>query len=518
LYWCSDTQDKHKRRGQDPGTAVPYECPSCGEDYFFRDRPHRLSPIRSFRAGFAKTTQLLATELFDLLGLEGQSGSPKLVSFSDSRQDAANAALDIERRHHEDLRRQLLVRTAREQLDGRPSQDTLDEEINRLKQESETALRENNFARRQELGSRLTTLESQRSEPSDPIIPLRDIMECVADAKSFQGRRGDREPLKPFLKTFVKLGVHPTDPAGIRKFKLGGDNDRRNAPWDFLFHIPDGCADNIDWYDSDRAQEQSHLDDARKRLVETAQRGVVEIVFHKSYFALEETGMGYPCVRRGQKTESEFDELNAFLRVLGDAYRFDDSPWGASPKGWQSAQDVSGRVKQLGQSLWPDSHEYDTRIETILRRLAAEGHTGGLISGSYLCIYLVEEDSPYWRCGQCRRSHLHRGVGLCAWCRQPLPNAPTGTAGELRQASFLAKRIERPGAAAFRLHCEELTGQTDRPADRQRKFRGILLPSANSDGDLPRPLYREAVQLLAKSRPCRSSRSGLLTGCDGVSK
>src|SRR5262249_11138634 len=94
------TRDQHERRPGDRGTAVPYACPACGTDYSPSAERFRLSPLRNFRAGFAKTTQLLATELFDSLRLHAPE--PKLVSFSDSRQDAAKAALDIERRHHED--------------------------------------------------------------------------------------------------------------------------------------------------------------------------------------------------------------------------------------------------------------------------------------------------------------------------------------------------------------------------------------------------------------------------------
>src|SRR4030095_3194767 len=44
----------------------------------------------------------------------------------------------------------------------------------------------------------------------------------------------------------------------------------------------------------------------------------------------------------------------------------------------------------------------------------------------------------------------------------------------------------RSAAAAFRLHCEELTGQTEDGADRQRKFRGILFRAFRPKGDADR--------------------------------
>ena len=101
-------KDKHGRNQDGKETHVPYACPACGTSYKDRKLPYRLSTIRNFRAGFAKTTQLLSTELFE--SQRGSSAkSPKLVSFSDSRQDAAQNALSIERFHHQDVRREVLV-------------------------------------------------------------------------------------------------------------------------------------------------------------------------------------------------------------------------------------------------------------------------------------------------------------------------------------------------------------------------------------------------------------------------
>ena len=76
--------DIHGRRSPSSGTAAPYCCPSCGIEYSLRKADMRLSPIRSFRTGFGKTSQLVATELFESLRLSGTA--PKAVVFSDSRQ------------------------------------------------------------------------------------------------------------------------------------------------------------------------------------------------------------------------------------------------------------------------------------------------------------------------------------------------------------------------------------------------------------------------------------------------
>lgn len=494
LFIRADANDNHRRARSDAGTAVPYSCPSCGEDYYFRQAPHRLSPIRNFRSGFAKTTQLLATELFDVLRTES-ANEPKLVSFSDSRQDAAHAALDIERRHHEDIRRQLVIATAREVLSGRRSAEAIESERATLLSQLESAQKHQDWGALEEIGRKLSELQVDESLPPDPIVPISELVETVA--ASFTGPRDSRSQLLPLIRRFVELGVHPTDPTGTKRFFYPGDDGRGFIEWHALFDLEqDG---HIDWQDAPRDQLQSRLDDHRDQMARDARRLITSVIFNKTYFALEETGLGYPCVARGQKEQEAFDQLNAFLRAFGDTYRFEESPWGGSPAGWQDPSDVKGRVRRLAQSLWTDESEYRNELERILRQLADEGHREGLISDSRVSVFIVAEDAPYWRCPRCQRTHLHRGVGRCTRCTDVLPLAANGTAAELRNSSFLAKRIERPTASTFRLHCEELTGQTDDPADRQRKFRGILLPMVSDNGQEESAPYRkkEVIDLLA---------------------
>src|SRR6187402_2114767 len=96
-------RDLHERLADGPGTAMPYTCPNCGTDHSSRKKGSRLSPVRGFRPGFTKSTQLLASELFDILSLGKAADITMLISFSDSRQDAAKSSLDIERRNHDEL-------------------------------------------------------------------------------------------------------------------------------------------------------------------------------------------------------------------------------------------------------------------------------------------------------------------------------------------------------------------------------------------------------------------------------
>src|SRR5205807_4061642 len=79
--------------------ALPSVCACCGSDY---TRRRRKSPVRGFRTGFSKMSQILTKELFYKLS-GPQVKKQKLVVFSDSREDAAQIANGVERNHYSDL-------------------------------------------------------------------------------------------------------------------------------------------------------------------------------------------------------------------------------------------------------------------------------------------------------------------------------------------------------------------------------------------------------------------------------
>ena len=484
LFFRSDrgSTDRHGRNSGSPGTAVPYECPACGTDYYYRPSQYRLSPIRNFRTGFGKTTQLLATELFGLLQVDRPTtipgrGQSKLVSFSDSRQDAAKAALDIESSYHQDLRREILVESIREALEGRESPEALTKgarELRERAQELRNSSRSADWEEADMLSRKATQLKRRAEQVGSDHVPLSTVMDVERDPPRFVGSRGTRDSLKPLVANFVGLGIHPTDPAGMKRIKGQGKQRYR---WEQLFEKVNG---SFDWADDD--MNQPSVDDARRQVVRRAQQLVCEVIFNKTYFALEETGLAYPCVPPAEVGEDKSGLLDSFIRVFGDSYRLLDSPWGDGgepPAPWESGRDARSRVKAFAHALWAD--DAVEGLDKVLELLEQAGHKKGILFTRALHIRPVQPQAPYWRCGTCGRSHLHRGVELCTRCFRALPEQPTGEALELRRSNYLAKRIERSGST-FRLRCEELTGQTDDPADRQRRFKDIILGDPRTTG------------------------------------
>lgn len=437
------------------GSASPRCCPACGTDYSARTRG-RLSPIRNFRMGFTKTSQILATEMFAVLTanrVPGSGSSAKTIVFSDSRQDAARTALNIERGHHQDIRRQILIEELvryRDSQAERPTRESLRKAIT-------AAL----AAEDDELAERLSA--ERRALPPDGAEPYRVPLARIMEPTNQDGPKGPN----PLLSRMVLLGMHPTDDTGVSTLP----ND---VNWVEMFRLE---GEVVQWAKDDPARPRLA---ARQEIMERQRPLVDEVLFSKSYFALEETGLGYCSV--SDREDSSVDRLDAYLRVFSDAYRNKGNKHVSErfTKPWVEAREVKSRRVGAFARRAADINgvSFEIEIDGVLQAFANLGHTNGLIEPTRLYVRLVSADHPYFRCESCERVHLHHGAGICTRCLQPLPNVSTGAVAALWDRHFLARKIVRgkfDGSASFRLRCEELTGQTSDPAGRLRGFRNIFI-------------------------------------------
>lgn len=453
-----------------PGSAGPNCCPACGADYAGRSAKFRQSPIRNFRTGFAKSSQLIATEVFELLHAGGDVA--KAVVFSDSRQDASRAALDIERRHHQDSRRQMLLEASRE-IAAQPLETV--EELNAKRME---ALERGDEAELARLTSRVVEV---RARGDNDRIPLASVVEITQPAGTAQ-----KIEASPLLSRMVGIGMHPIDEVGIAKIPamVPAAQLASQFEWQELFRETNG---RVDWISDG---DQLAIAEARLAVARDQRPLVDDVLFSKTYFALEETGLGYPtCFAR---QEDGADRMDAYLRVFADAYRVLGNKWverNDRRKDWPNPDTVgSRRVKDFAAAS--SGGDARAELDDVLLKFVALGHRNGFIEPDLLRIKLVGPDHPYFECTNCSRAHLHRGTGVCTRCQEILPLQPTGAVSELRGRNVLARRVERSsleGLSAFRLRCEELTGQTRSPAERLRRFRGIFVDGpGNYDASLDR--------------------------------
>ncbi len=453
-------------------SAQPFCCPRCGTDYSTRPPTMRRSPIRAFRTGFTKASQLVATEMFELLHAIGSQ--PKSIIFSDSRQDAANQSLEIERLHLRDLRREIFVTAAIKLLK--------EAEARQVPQDQQLKIATELMAQGVDGMNKLKNLMAEWAKSDTKVIDVSTGKVKIDRLLQFRDDEGGSDsPISYVASEYVRLGIHPFDELG-RKGVGGG-------PWYDAFVVNDGKVGySPDLTAVDRAKLGTWILEAQSELVE-------DVIFSNTFFAMEETGLGYPSVRHDGTKDT--DELDAWLRVFAGVYRVRENKY-FNPqdiKQWTDYSTVNRKkVNRFADDVFGQA-QAPARFNEIIQKMDNLGHNNCVVNVGKLYIRVSRPGDPFWRCRSCERVHLHRGVGHCTRCRQALPEEHSGSVETLWESNFLGKRIVRgrgDEVARFGLKCEELTGQTDDFGDRLRRFKDILVGTSDKQ---PTQLQRLASNI-----------------------
>jgi Lhr-like helicase len=445
-------------------TAQPFCCPKCGTDYSNRlARSRSRSPIRAFRTGVSKASQLVATELFELLHAVGAEA--KSIVFSDSRQDAANQALEIERLHLRDLRREMLVTVARDYL-VKAAANWLDQD---------KALAE--VARLRRLGDNEAVSKILLQLGGQAFDPQLSIENSKVQLERLFSYKNANEGVGPLIDEYVRLGIHPFDEVGRKLYE--------NRPWYQAFQKSGNVVGYASWLDE--TQQKKLGVNIEIELMEL----VDDVIFANTFFALEETGLAYPSISR--ETGENVDELDAWLRIFASATRVRENKFFdiARTTEWDSATKIPlrNRVRRFANALHGPSAVPE--LDRVLTEFQNYGHVNGIVRVGKVFLRVAKPGDPYWRCKSCERVHLHKGTARCTRCYEPLPTTHSGIVDDLWNTNFLGRRIVRgknDQVGRFRLRCEELTGQTDDFSDRLRKFKGIFVDNKGEIARLAREI------------------------------
>lgn len=444
-------------------TAQPFCCPNCGTDYSNRLPSSRSrSPIRAFRTGVSKASQLVATELFELLHAVGAEA--KSIVFSDSRQDAANQSLEIERLHLRDLRREILVTAARNYIE-RAIASKLDPKI-----AGAAAQKLLEIGDMEGYLKAIAEIATQANDKSVSVETRKVQISRLFDYKDASDGVG------ALISEYVNLGIHPFDEVGRKGYK-GRD-------WFEAFDKSGGLVRYASWLgDTEQKELGVKIEEELMHLVD-------DVIFANTFFALEETGLAYPSISRNGG--ADIDRLDAWLRVFASATRVQENKFydRSRTTDWDQPSKIrsSSRVWKFADAIVGDTTDH---LRDVLDALDKHGHPNGIIRVGKIFLRVSQAGDPFWRCGSCERVHLHRGVGLCTRCYKPLPQDRSGVVEQLWEENFLGRRIVRgheDGVARFRLRCEELTGQTDDFSDRLRKFKSIFVDDLGEVARLAREI------------------------------
>ena len=373
--------------------ALPARCPLCAVDY--AHRLYRKSPIRGFRTGFGRVTQILSKEMFYFL----PEDSKKLVAFSDSRQDAAELANGIERSHYTDLVREAMYDELWNATSAKPSQ---------------TLVAKANATITPDLGlDDLIAIRSAQAELSkfdahsaSRTIPLRLLFEGE-DAEKDTGL---------LIRRLKELGVNPAG-QGVFFQEFNYDGDWRR--WTTLFDFDESGGG---W---NPRLSPAGKDRGRVKLRDKVTNEICGVLFSRSYFGFEASGLGYAMleipdheVRRlanvcGMDEDQLTDVFNGTLRMLGDYYRYHQVDPEAYPVydwyDWNGESAGLRKLRNFVEKCADAGGSGKDELLAVVKEAVCDlgGHTYFKMDPRRLLVRIAQPKDPVWHCPGCRRPHLY---------------------------------------------------------------------------------------------------------------
>jgi DEAD/DEAH box helicase domain-containing protein len=504
-------------------SAMPHQCARCESDY--GEHLGNLSPVRSFRTGMNKYLQLLAKHLFREL----PETARELVAFSDSREAAAVLAHAVEKENWQDSLRTCIT--------SAPDHIGYDLEDCRLTLDDIACLR----SLTEGLGPDTPAAEGQRllcrriegidAHTQQRLLqaighlaaiyedrqPVNAFDQLRMNAARESGRRflhalAEFRPAIP-LHRLIGYGLttdnHNPEPLIVNNLRTSGLCPFSPLKTEQAATVRDdqGTEQSVHWTRGLRDTEHRPIAfdsaaaaDAFKNVLA---RQVGRALSARMTYDVETQGFGWlhyrpPFAAAAGVSRELFRECcDGVVRILMEIYRTEPPLFAGAPA--DAWLDGGGRV-QIGDG--PNLGTKKKRIRNYLRQVAIRHRIGdwqilrdavhdhfnavhnGQLDGFVvrlleLSYTPISEDDPFWRCTRCRRVHLHESCGVCTRCCGELVQA-LEPAVVLRDDHYYA--TEAMKGALPRLHCEELTGQTDSPAQRQRHFRDLFINDENIPG------------------------------------
>ncbi len=449
----------HKDRTGDHAMFIPSDeylvnypdcCPNCHVHYTIHDK-NSLTPIAVHGTGVQKVNQVMADAL--IRAIRQDHGHPKIVLFSDSRQAAAKLSAGIELDHYRDVLRQIVLNS----LEGE------DNNIKVLKKFRMNGLSDLNSDERQ-------AIRELRKMPyyNDIISNIHDLELLSNDEvqkldEQLQSQLPELKNIEDkVLAAIADKGINPAGPSPSLSVRC-------DTEWNHLF----------DWTTSpprrkDVGSQTRFFEDI---VFKCGVEQIVTIFAHKnrSFEALK-LGRVTANIEGVDAKTSEF--IDIAIRYLGEEWRISgvDAKYHRSgfPRAlWRFAKKVYGDTNAPGKRPNMD------RLAEILLNRAIIKADEKVLTGINIYFKKASFEDPVWICERCKAVHLHHSCGICYSCFENLPVSPS----QVRETAFLDDYYLHLATTAkpYRLHCEELTGQTSKSdsAKRQRLFQDIFLQSEN---------------------------------------
>ena len=467
--------------------AMPQLCPSCNINYSER-MGGKSSPIRAFATGLNQMSLLLAKHMLSIL----PSNSRKLVAFSDSRQAAAKLADGVETGQWESLLQYFILQEIRSRASG--SVDDIKKIIlEKVRQKDDASAdaiiaAELNNARKEDLKKFLNEAEVVVNKP------FRSTEEMKASVQHIDNSLPGYVRLDEFLyplnedtlkfsviwEQMLSVGINPAGPSVDVRY-----SQNSGFGWaeliNFLPEVPTAgdsltkgqktfLFNNMD----EKLRKMAWKTIAGRLLYNLEAKGFGHLAMSPGFVVLGPNGMLSPAFK---------SICESVMRILTEEYWTNPTLHGSAKEPWESHQpDNASRSiikKRVKSYLEACSKHHKTSYEVLRAKVhdafANEGHQWGVVHLDRLWVRKANGSNTPWICSNCSQIHWHVSGQVCSKCFSPLSVKPNGEkeAHVIESEHYYASLSKDP-TSAFRIHAEELTGQTENPAQRQRHFRDIF--------------------------------------------
>lgn len=427
---------------------LPQQCPCCdvkskgiGKD--------SIPPLRRHSTGVQKVNQVMADALIKALKEEGTN--PKIVLFSDSRQSAAKLSAGIELDHYFDALRWAIINAVNvndEDIDlirkfyKYPDSELSKDEINRKKE----------FRHNPKYKEIIKLIRDKHDNylDSNEIKDLNFLMENLG-LSELDGI------LDSVIQSLVSVGVNPIGPKP--------SISKNNKKWYDLFDL-----------NTNRFKDILSEFDYRNQIRKINKIEQMRSMLSRKKRSFESMKLGYVTLKERDSDEIQAQLFDSIVRIMGERSRIMgvDSDWPRTSLTRQS----ENLIKKVYNIKAPA--KLTEKKEEIIKSLRAKkvlvlDNGELLLSGEGLAFKEAKVGDNIWICSKCKTVHLHYSAGYCVNCITSLKEPSILTETDLNNPDDYYLSLVKNSDTIFRLHCEELTGQTSKEdfRKRQRLFQGF---------------------------------------------
>ena len=432
----------------------PNACVCCGanvkEDTVDENS---LTPIHRHYTGVQKINQLMADGLMRGL-VKKDPDNAKLVLFSDSRQAAAKLAAGIELDHYKDLVRSYLLSKI---VDETGVYNLLLENLyGSISIENKKELRKLS-RKNHSYGDLFEEIENYLDEPDETIK--------IKIEKNIEQHRNRGIPLQTLVEKLSYLlmseGINP-----------GG-------PRDSLMWI----SEDLPWFMQADFEASYFKDFADRNFSEKIKKALKDEIIISllagNRRSFESLNIGYvkPQLSLTSKYQEEF--ITNCIKLLGESFRIESS-------------NNAGRFTTIPQKVWKyassclNFKKYNKTFKDDFLEILKDNKLNRsdfyVLTGQNLNFVLNDNSRNTFLCSVCSNIQLINYLNICTnCCNSSLQKAESFEIDRILEKNYYLHLIRDNEYEQRRLHCEELSGQTD-PNEgrrRQRLFQGRLLESEN---------------------------------------